>query len=512
MVRNSGEIDGKRFDVAILGGGLGGLQCGYILAKNGLNVCVIEKNPLAGGCLQSFRRRGAGDTICEFDTGLHYVGGLDEGQPLNRLFSYFGLLDLPWQKMDPEGFDEVIINGKSYLFANGHNEFAERMTEYFPHEKENILKYTALLKKVGESLPKSLSPKSSEDVYTGSLFAESAHKYLTETIGDPLLREVLSGTSLKMELSRNLPLYTFAQINNSFIESAYRLQGGGNMVTEKLIEGIEGFGGSVAVNCEVTSFAGNKIIINNIHKIEANKIISDLHPAATMNLASESAGIRKVYRSRINRLENTFGMFTANIALKPCTVKYHNRNRYIHKLRQGRSLWDASDNYAARPTEMTSVLASYYNSPDSSPANQEYTDRIDLLTPMSWNEVEQFQQSSVGKRDRRYNELKEAKLEQVLDFVEEQLPQLRGNIERVYTSTPLTYMNYTATAQGSAYGIKKDCSNLMLTLLTPKTPVPNLFLTGQNLNLHGILGVSMTSFFTSAHIIGMENAVKGLEF
>ena len=146
MVRNSGEIDGKRFDVAILGGGLGGLQCGYILAKNGLNVCVIEKNPLAGGCLQSFRRRGAGDTICEFDTGLHYVGGLDEGQPLNRLFSYFGLLDLPWQKMDPEGFDEVIINDKSYLFANGHNEFAERMTEYFPHEKENILKYTALLK------------------------------------------------------------------------------------------------------------------------------------------------------------------------------------------------------------------------------------------------------------------------------------------------------------------------------------------------------------------------------
>lgn len=284
------------------------------------------------------------------------------------------------------------------------------------------------------------------------------------------------------------------------------------MVTEKLIEGIEGFGGSVAVNCKVTSFAGNEIIINNIHKVEADKIISDLHPAATMNLASESAGIRKVYRSRINRLENTFGMFTANIALKPGTIKYHNRNRYIHKLKQGKSLWDAAEDYAKGSTEITSVLASYYNSPDTSSANQEYTDRIDLLTPMSWSEVEQFQQSCVGKRERRYNELKEEKLKQVLDFVEEQLPQLRDNIEKVYTSTPLTYMNYTATAQGSAYGIRKDCSNLMLTLLTPKTPVPNLFLTGQSLNLHGILGVSMTSFFTSAHIIGMENAVKGLEF
>jgi all-trans-retinol 13,14-reductase len=41
-------------------------------------------------------------------------------------------------------------------------------------------------------------------------------------------------------------------------------------------------------------------------------------------------------------------------------------------------------------------------------------------------------------------------------------------------------------------------------MLTPKTPIENLLLTGQNLNLHGILGVSMTSFFTCAEIIGME--------
>ena len=47
------------YDVVIIGGGLGGLQCGHILAKNGLNVCIVEKNPVFGGCLQSYRRRGA---------------------------------------------------------------------------------------------------------------------------------------------------------------------------------------------------------------------------------------------------------------------------------------------------------------------------------------------------------------------------------------------------------------------------------------------------------------------
>jgi phytoene dehydrogenase-like protein len=57
-------------DVAIVGGGLGGLQCGYILAKNGLNVCIVEKNPVLGGCLQSYRRRGAEGTL-EFDAGMH---------------------------------------------------------------------------------------------------------------------------------------------------------------------------------------------------------------------------------------------------------------------------------------------------------------------------------------------------------------------------------------------------------------------------------------------------------
>lgn len=42
----------------------------------------------------------------------------------------------------------------------------------------------------------------------------------------------------------------------------------------------------------------------------------------------------------------------------------------------------------------------------------------------------------------------------------------------------------------------------------PRTPIPNLFLTGQNLSLHGILGVSVTSFFTCAEILGMKTVTK----
>ncbi|MCD8072913.1 MAG: NAD(P)/FAD-dependent oxidoreductase, partial [Alistipes sp.] len=75
----------NKYDVIIIGGGLGGLACGAILAREGLNVCVLEQNRVIGGCLQSFRRRGK-----LLDTGIHYIGSMDQGHVLNQYFKYFG--------------------------------------------------------------------------------------------------------------------------------------------------------------------------------------------------------------------------------------------------------------------------------------------------------------------------------------------------------------------------------------------------------------------------------------
>ena len=41
----------KRGSVIIIGAGLGGLECGYILAKNGMQVTVLEHEGQVGGCL-----------------------------------------------------------------------------------------------------------------------------------------------------------------------------------------------------------------------------------------------------------------------------------------------------------------------------------------------------------------------------------------------------------------------------------------------------------------------------
>ena len=71
----------EQYDIVIVGSGLGGLACGTILAKEGYKVCVLEKNKQIGGNLQTYVR----DRVI-FDSGVHYVGGLDKGQNLYAAF------------------------------------------------------------------------------------------------------------------------------------------------------------------------------------------------------------------------------------------------------------------------------------------------------------------------------------------------------------------------------------------------------------------------------------------
>ena len=103
-----------KFDVVVVGGGLGGLVSAYILSKNGLGVLVLEKNRQLGGCLQTFTRGGV-----KFDTGIHYIGSLEPGQLMHQFFTYLNLLDdVPLSRLDSNAYDIVMLNGKTYSLAS----------------------------------------------------------------------------------------------------------------------------------------------------------------------------------------------------------------------------------------------------------------------------------------------------------------------------------------------------------------------------------------------------------
>ena len=463
--------------IVIIGAGWGGLECGVLLSKKGHDVCVLEKNPQVGGCLQSFRRHGQ-----LFDTGVHYVGGLGEGEILHRLFEPFGLNRLPWQPLDRDGFDEVVYQGETYYFPNGYDSFEEKMISYFPHQREEIGQYVNLLRKSQAGLQELFDRNPMESSESSALLGQSAYQYLQAAFTDERLRNVLSGTSLKMELSRQLPLYIFAQTNGTFIQSAWRLKGGGSQMAEVLAAGIRSHGGEIRTASPATGFTVSDgrisgVTVNNGDVIPCDIVISDIHPALLMAILPEGL-VRRAYRARLGSLPNSAGMFTAHLRLRPGKVAYRNSNLFVH---DRADLWEGDG--SCRSVGIHFAV----------PEEGNYASNIDLFTPMAWADVAQWAECRCGRRGDDYEAFKLRTAEKLIQLVEPYLSDLKGNIENIYTSTPLTYRDYTGTHEGSAYGIIKDCEHVMTTFLPPHTPVPNLYLTGQNVNFHGILGVTVTA-------------------
>ena len=109
--------DNKHPTAVIIGGGLGGLFTGAILAHEGLTVTVLEKNATAGGGLQSFRRFG-----CSFDTGMHVIGGMQVGGNIRRICRYLGILDkMRLRDVDASCADELFFleDHHRYRIAQG---------------------------------------------------------------------------------------------------------------------------------------------------------------------------------------------------------------------------------------------------------------------------------------------------------------------------------------------------------------------------------------------------------
>ena len=179
-------------EVIIIGGGLAGLECGAILAKEGKKVVVYEQNRKPGGFFQSFNRNGH-----IIDSSVHYIGSLDRGELLNDVFKYLGILDVvKVERMNPFGFDNIHINEKVFPIAMGHEQFYESLASRFPKERKEIKEYTNILKNIGIRTKNTVQSSAIISRESMNYLSIGAFDEIERLFKNKLLCKVISGNSI----------------------------------------------------------------------------------------------------------------------------------------------------------------------------------------------------------------------------------------------------------------------------------------------------------------------------
>jgi all-trans-retinol 13,14-reductase len=495
------------YDVIIIGSGMGGLVCADLLGREGYKVCVLEKNKQIGGSLQTYVR----DKII-FDSGVHYIGGLSKGQNLYQIFQYLGIMDkLKIQRMDTDVFDKIIIDNdnKEYIHAQGYENFIQKLLKDFPAEEKGLRLYCDKIKEVCNKFPL-YNLRSGGDFNEKTSILEIDTKAFIESVTeDKKLQAVLVGSNMLYVLKAGkTPFYVHAMILNSYIESAWKCVDGGSQIGKLILKNIREQGGEIFRNAEVKKIIVEEGKVNAVELADGSRIsgkiyISNMHPVQTLEM-TETDLIKKGYRGRIKELENSIGGFVMNIVLKKDAIKYVKHNFYYHK---DGHIWDMTEH---TDDNWPLCYAIFFSAASRS---EEYAESMTVLAYMRFDEVKKWDKtfntvSAENNRGEDYDNFKKQKAEKLLDVIEEKFPGLRNSIANYYTSTPLSFRDYIGNHDGSMYGITKDSTNPLKTFISPRTKLPNLYLTGQNLNLHGILGATMSALVTTTTILGNENIIE----
>lgn len=499
----------KSADFVIVGSGVGGLTTALILAKAGHSVIVLEKNHQVGGSLQVFSRD---KTV--FDTGVHYIGSLDSGENLHQFYQYLGILDdLKMKRLDDDCYDLIrFSDGKTYKHGQGYGNFQAGLQESFPDEAVAIQQFCIKIQEVCTLFPLYNLQTSSESSYFNNpeIMTVLAYDYIASITQNTRLQGVLAGSiPLFAGKKDKTPLYVLALILNSFIKGSYRMVDGGSQIAIALSKQIRAHGGEVLKHQEV--IAANYNETGQITSVQtktgdtfrANNFISNLHPNQTIQVFGENRFIG-AYKNRIRGLENTISSFMVYIVFHENSFPYINYNIYNYTQLNP---WDSIDYSDSNWPEML-----YICTPTTSKSNH-YADSLNAMAYMDYSEVAQWDETfntvaQKGNRGAEYEAFKHKKELQVIDELEKIFPDIRSKIKSVYSSTPITYRDYIGTSDGSLYGILKDATNSLASTINPKTRISNLYLTGQNLVFHGILGATIGAFVTSFYFVDKERILE----
>ncbi len=506
-----------QWDAIVIGSGMGGLTAAALLAKHaGKKVVVLERHYTAGGYTHTFHRPGY-----EWDVGLHYIGQVHSTSfSVRRAFDHLTEGRLAWSRM-PDIYDRVIMAGRNYDFPSGTERFREQMKHYFPSEGAAIDQY---MKAVRDS-----------NRASGLYWASKAIPRLMDAVAGPFLRrpflrwasrttaEVLRGITKNEELigvltaqwgDYGLPpaqssFGTHAMIVEHYFEGASYPVGGAGRIVEAIRPVIESAGGKVVVSAEVAEVlvehgrtAGVRMADGQ--DIRAAMVISDAGARNTFErlLPKPDAALDRA-RGELRMVEPSSAYLSLYVGLRHTAKELglEGTNLWIHPTSDhDRNL----ERFSADPSAPFPFLYISFPSAKDPDFERRHPERatLEVVTMASYDRFARWQRTQWHKRGDDYCALKRDLTERLQAELERAVPAAAGKVDIAELSTPLSTRHFMNYERGEAYGLSSTPSRFQLRSLTPRTPIRNLYLAGQDVASLGVAGALFGGVLAASAVLG----------
>lgn len=494
-------------DVIVIGSGMGGLSTAAILAKEGKRVLVLEQHDIAGGNLHTFTEKGY-----EFDTGLHYVGG-DIGNkrsPTRKLLDYISDETVEWEPMDDD-YDVAISEDDEYRFCSSWTTLKERLKISFPDDKdkESIDKYFDLVRRtVRDRFPLLLLlkmlPERVSDVCSWLFDRQLGIIKMTTK---QVLESITSNQKLMGVLSYHYGDYGETPDRGAFLmhaiityhyrSGAYYPVGGPLRISESIIRVIEKWGGKVLVRAPVSSILidhRNRAygVVVKGKEILAKSIVSSVGSPTTMTKLipeSHQSMVRKqVVMMKDKNVASNISLMSVFVGISDPdgSIKLPKSNYWVHQS------WDHDKNMAEYKQDHLKIplfFISFSSAKDPTYATRHPGKHAAMIIgACSYDDVEKFKYDRVKHRGSEYISMKEKWQGIFIQVLLDQFPELRGKIEYTEVGTAVTNDYYLGTHRGAVYGLAHTPKRFQQRWLHAKTPIKNLFMSGQDICCCGIGG------------------------
>lgn len=502
-------------DVVVIGAGIGGLTNGALLAKAGMDVCVVEMADRPGGYLMGFEREGF-----VFDTSTQWLNECSPGGMVRDVLDMLGRGAPEMPRLN--ALRRYKSNSFDYVLTSNPDALRDELAEEFPEDKSGIYGFFALAKRIGLML-KQLSkhqrshltmgwPEKSLRAFKTAIPALTMARYsrfdteaaLSRYFSNDRVREIFcTGESI---LSCLVPIgWAYA--------SDYQRppDGGGKMLPLWLCDVLDRWDTPVYLSSRIDEIilegeevAGVRVVRKGTESEPQE--IGCKYVVAACDLVSlfENALPRGVVgRAKIDKLQSADlydSMFAINLGLDidPAEWGLGEEIVFIPEKRSQRGEGNSSGPHEAAIT----VLAPSVRDPSLAPAGKG-TLSIQSMANIRWGD---YWKTEAGmKRGTEYREFKEQFAAVLIDRVQRTLiPGLRDHIELCDIATPITHWRYTANLHGSIMGARPTTQNFRKGVASYFTPVKNLLVGGQWAECGGGVPLAVRAGVNSALLILKE--------